>query len=895
MTFVAVTLGLPARRPLPGRHPLRGGTRWRLGMALVVSCLHLHAADAVPLSTAEPTSYSAPIVITAGGTYSGNWRSTSDTVPAVRIATSAAVVIEYAHLAGPGNLIGSDWGVTNLTVRHSSFHGKQPIDGSRARGRAIHAWGYRHLVVENNFFENTGTAIATDEYSGNGTATNTLIVRFNRVRNIDGRIANGGRAIQNFVAAGNYRQPAGNPRFAEIAWNEVVNEPGKSCSEDLINFFKAGGRSDSWFKVHDNYLHGSYPINAVSDDSSGSGVIIDGPDHTKAAYIEAYGNVVVNTTNAGMNVAAGSHIWFHHNRMISTGKTPDGQWMRGSFAATAVFDYYAGNPEVVGAMQDIRVVDNTIGWANPNYQRPYAGRNDWGSADPTGMLQNQNTHLPDAPITQAMQDQEIVQFQQRAQQAAVLIGPHTAGTAPPANTAPTISTIANRTTAQDTAVGPIPFTIGDAQTAAGSLTLSAASSDSALVPVSAIVFAGADANRTVSITPASGRSGSTTITITVSDGSLTATTSFVLTVTAPAPTGTGTILREWWTGVAGNTIAEIPVGSSPSGSAPATTFEAPSNWADNYATRMRGFVHPPVSGAYTFWIAGDDSCELWLSADANPAGKSRIASLPSWTNPREWAKFPEQRSATITLQAGVKYSIEALHKEGGGGDCLAVAWSGPSLAQQVIAGVYLSPATADGGGSGGSGGGGGALPSGWTSTDIGAVAVTGSVSHSAGAWTVAGSGAGIGGSSDAFRFTAQTLRGDGEITARVSSQGNTDAWAKAGVMIRESGSAQARFALMALTPGNGACFQRRLKTSGSTSLTSVSGAAPGWVRLTRVGKTFSAYRSTDGVSWQLVGTATISMLTDVSIGLAVTSSRDGQLSTVGFDNVRIIGTVVGNG
>ncbi len=109
-------------------------------------------------------------------------------------------------------------------------------------------------------------------------------------------------------------------------------------------------------------------------------------------------------------------------------------------------------------------------------------------------------------------------------------------TVPGANTAPTISSIADLSTSQNTATTPIPFTIGDAQTAAGSLILSRTSSNPTLIPVANIVFGGSGANRTVTVTPALNQTGTSTITVTVSDGSLTASDTFVLTVNATANT-----------------------------------------------------------------------------------------------------------------------------------------------------------------------------------------------------------------------------------------------------------------------------------------------------------------------------------------------------------------------
>jgi uncharacterized repeat protein (TIGR01451 family) len=101
------------------------------------------------------------------------------------------------------------------------------------------------------------------------------------------------------------------------------------------------------------------------------------------------------------------------------------------------------------------------------------------------------------------------------------------------NTLPTISDIGNRTIFEDGTTGPINVTVGDAETAAGALVLSAASTDTVLVPTNNILFAGSGANRTVTVTPAANRSGVATITISVSDGNGGVTNdTFVLTVNA---------------------------------------------------------------------------------------------------------------------------------------------------------------------------------------------------------------------------------------------------------------------------------------------------------------------------------------------------------------------------
>ncbi len=163
---------------------------------------------------------------------------------------------------------------------------------------------------------------------------------------------------------------------------------------------------------------------------------------------------------------------------------------------------------------------------------------------------------------------------------------------------------------------------------------------------------------------------------------------------APIDTGMGKVLREWWMGIGGTAVhnltshANYP--NNPTGREMITKFEGPSGFGDNYGTRIRGYLHPPTTGNYTFWIAGDDNCQLWLSTDGSPAHAVQIASVPGYTNSREWTKYAAQQSDSILLQAGVKYYIEALHKEGAGGDHVAVAWTGPGISQQVIDGAYLS-------------------------------------------------------------------------------------------------------------------------------------------------------------------------------------------------------------
>jgi hypothetical protein len=158
---------------------------------------------------------------------------------------------------------------------------------------------------------------------------------------------------------------------------------------------------------------------------------------------------------------------------------------------------------------------------------------------------------------------------------------------------------------------------------------------------------------------------------------------------------TGFILREWWTGISGTSVSsltsDINYPTNPNGRAFLTSLEAPTDWADNYGTRIRGYLYPPADGNYTFWIASDDNGQLRLSTDDNPSNAILIAYVNDWTNSHEWTKYTSQTSTPKSLLAGHKYYIEVLQKEGGGGDNIAVAWQGPGITQQVIDGFYLSP------------------------------------------------------------------------------------------------------------------------------------------------------------------------------------------------------------
>jgi hypothetical protein len=535
------------------------------------------------------------------------------------------------------------------------------------------------------------------------------------------------------------------------------------------------------------------------------------------------------------------------------------------------------------------------------------------------------------------------------------------------------------------------------------------------------------------------------------------------------------IVRQWWSGITtGSAVVNLTSSPNypyqPTGSELLDTFEGPTDWADNYGTRMFGWLTPPATGDYTFWIASDDASELRLSTDANPANAKMIAGVNTYTASREWTKETNQKSAPVTLKAGQKYYIEALHKEGTGGDNLAVSWQGgPIATQAVISGEYVDayalPALqafgaspADGavdtaqsltlswsagekaqkhdvylgtdkaavlaadaasplyqgqqagttfntgdlewgqtyfwridetnageadspwkgavwgfatanyipvddmesytddegnriyetwidGWTNGTGsvvgniqapfaertiihGGRQAMPmdynntrtpfyseaerefappANWTGNDVNALSVwfrgnpVSFLETAPGAVTMSAAGTDIWDVADQFRFAFKRLTGDGVIVAKVDSITNTNVWAKAGVMIRESLDAGSKFAYVVMTPGSGVSFGWRPSPNGTCSSTTVGNIRlPQWVKLTRAGNVFAAQYSADGKTWtDIKGTdgkpvaTTIAMTGSLYIGLALTSHAAGVTSTAQLSSIAITGGVSG--
>lgn len=185
------------------------------------------------------------------------------------------------------------------------------------------------------------------------------------------------------------------------------------------------------------------------------------------------------------------------------------------------------------------------------------------------------------------------------------------------------------------------------------------------------------------------------------------------------------------------------------------------------------------------------------------------------------------------------------------------------------------------------------LPSPWMSANMGNN-VDGEVAYQSGVFEVKGYGWDIWNNTDDFYYVYQPLSGDGEIIAQITQDPTTD-WTKAGVMIREDLGLGSKHALMATTPFNGPAFQYRTSTNGSSSNSNSWGNFNTWVKLVREGDLFTGYHSSDGINWVQQGKATISMGTDVYVGLASNAATYSVKKKARFENVEVISNNNGGG
>src|SRR5580698_32440 len=263
-----------------------------------------HTASTSVTSSLGNISWSGPITITKGGTYTGNWKSTNPNTPAVTISTTAAVVIQNSYVTGPNDLISDPVSGNNLTVKNVIGLGVNPNVKGQSNGIFVSAQNPALLTVENCYFESVRFGVWVRGYAGNRNGTQTITILNNRGRNIVGMESNGsngylaGESNWNWAHAFQISNANAVPGM-KIAWNEIVNYPYQSLVNENISMFQAGGTSSSPVEIHDNYVQGAYPYNPPVDSYNGGGFTTDGTGgdtvSTASAFNNVYNNQIVST------------------------------------------------------------------------------------------------------------------------------------------------------------------------------------------------------------------------------------------------------------------------------------------------------------------------------------------------------------------------------------------------------------------------------------------------------------------------------------------------------------------------------------------------------------------------------------------------------------------------
>jgi hypothetical protein len=180
----------------------------------------------------------------------------------------------------------------------------------------------------------------------------------------------------------------------------------------------------------------------------------------------------------------------------------------------------------------------------------------------------------------------------------------------------------------------------------------------------------------------------------------------------------------------------------------------------------------------------------------------------------------------------------------------------------------------------------------YSPVSIGSGGALGTLTAVPGGYDINASGAGLGRTSDECFFASIARTGDFDVRTRLAALGPGDVWAQAGLMARDSSSADAAFAAVFATPANvGAGFVARASAGAAASPT---GSFPvnypaTWLRLQRQGNQFTGHASLDGERWLRLDSATVPLASTVSLGFAVASHRTGESIAAQFrDSANVV-------
>ncbi|WP_157451572.1 hypothetical protein [Deinococcus aquatilis] len=287
----------------------------------------------------ESVSYNGPLIIRQGGSYSGNWESQNPKVPVIDIRTNEPVIIENSNLRGRGNLI-SGFG-SRVTIRNVNGYGLNPNVAGQIVGKFANLEEFKNIIIENNYIEGT-SGIYIREYRGDPRKYEGVRILRNYILNTDGRRSDGegGFTDKRKITQTIFFNHVQRIPQAEIAWNQIINEPGKSLTEENINMYVSSGIPESPILIHNNYIQGAYNAQPWRDkDYSGGGILLgDGvtKNPSEAGHIRVYNNQVVNASNHSLSITGGIDNQIYNNRVVFSGRLPDGRIIADNLTAGSI-------------------------------------------------------------------------------------------------------------------------------------------------------------------------------------------------------------------------------------------------------------------------------------------------------------------------------------------------------------------------------------------------------------------------------------------------------------------------------------------------------------------------------------------------------------------------------
>ena len=348
------------------------------------------------------------------------------------VATTAPVVIESSHISGVAGLIKTTVAGADVTVRNSVALALNPAVKGQSNGVFLDTSSPARLDVENNYVENAGGGVLVHGYSGNRDGQQTIVIRANRARNLNGLLSdgNGGylpgvgsnRSMSDFIRLDKVQSVPG----IDLGWNEVINYPGRSLVADNIDVKRSSGTPNQPLEIHDTYIQGAYPYTAAQTDYQGGGIKTEGSPDDSAQEATAFNNIhdnqVVGTVNYGIAFTAGHDNIAANNRVISSGRLADGTRIAAQYVGMA-------NGDVNGAsvanpsMYNNTMHDNLIGWTCWNSACSQSGYRKDQSFPASPADYSTNSVLAAQPITPQMENNEYQIWLNKTASAGVSVGP----------------------------------------------------------------------------------------------------------------------------------------------------------------------------------------------------------------------------------------------------------------------------------------------------------------------------------------------------------------------------------------------------------------------------------------------------------------------------------------